>query len=108
MHATARPTRITPTDAAQAAADHLGLPTGRLTQHGDTAHIFTDNHHHLHAWLKALGGYTTRERAALGITHWTLRTHTEPRDDGSTTPIHIHASALPEEDIHPDIANAVA
>lgn len=108
MRATARPTSITPDAAAQAAADYLGLPTGRLIARDGTAHIFTDDIHDLRAWLNALGGYTTRERAGLGVTLWTLRTHTAPRTDGTTTPIHVHALALAEEHIHPDITESLA
>ncbi|KPI31391.1 hypothetical protein OV320_2607 [Actinobacteria bacterium OV320] len=108
MHATSRPTRITPQAAAQAAADYLGLPTARLTTHNDAAHIFTADMHHLTAWYRALGGTVTRERAGLGVTLWTLRTHTEPRNDGTHTPILIHCLALTTEDIDPTLTNAAA
>lgn len=108
MHATARPTRITPDAAAQAAADHLGLPTGRLTTRDDAAHIFTADLADLIAWRAALGGTVTRERAGLGVTLWTLRTHTEPRDDGTHTPILVHALALTHEPVDPALTDAAA
>ncbi|MGW0948475.1 hypothetical protein ACWD4O_38795 [Streptomyces sp. NPDC002623] len=108
MHATARPTPIIPHAAAQAAADYLGLPTGRLTTHNDTAHIFADDITHLLAWRDALGGDVTRQRAGLGVTLWTLRTHTEPRTDGTRTPILVHCLRLTDEPIHPTLADATA
>jgi hypothetical protein len=101
-------TSTEPTTAALVTADLHGLPIGRLIARNDAAHIFTDDIRHLHAWLTACGGYTTRERAGLGVTLWTLRTHTEPRSDGSRTPVLVHALALNEEPIHPDITESVA
>ena len=97
-----------PADAARATADFHGLPTGRLTSRDGAAHIFTDNINDLRAWLNACGGYVLRERAGLGVVLWTLRTHTEPRSDGTRTPITVHALALAEEAIHPDITESVA
>ena len=108
MHATARPTPITPHAAAQAAADYLGLPTGRLTTRNDTAHIFTADMTDLLAWRTALGGTVTRQRAGLGVTLWTLRTHTEPRNDGTRTPILVHCLSLTHEPVDPSLTDADA
>jgi hypothetical protein len=94
--------------AAAATADHYGLPTGRLDVRGDAAHIFTAQIADLTAWLNARGGYTTRERGAGDVTHWTLRTSTEPRGDGTTTTVRVHASALSDEDVPHELTAALA
>jgi hypothetical protein len=106
--ATTTHTSTDPTVAALVTANLHSLPTGRLIARNGAAHIFTADVHELRAWLNALGGYVTRERAGLGVTLWTLRTHTEPRSDGSTTPVLVHALTLAEEAIHPDITESVA
>ncbi|MFD1278056.1 hypothetical protein ACFQ51_56910 [Streptomyces kaempferi] len=53
-----------PTVAARVTADLHGLPTGRLTARDTAAHIFTADIHELRAWINALGGFVTRQRAA--------------------------------------------
>ena len=99
---------VNPTDAAQVTADHHGLPTGRLTAHNSAAHIFTADLADLLAWRAALGGTVTRQRAGLGVTLWTLRTHTEDRSDGSHTPILVHSLALTDEPVDHALSDAIA
>ncbi|GAX57237.1 hypothetical protein [Streptomyces olivochromogenes] len=100
--------RTDPAIDAQVTADLHGLPTGRITARDTAAHIFTADIHELRAWINALGGYVTRQRAGGAVTLWTLHTHTELRSDGSSTPVLVHALSLAGEDIHPDITEAVA
>ncbi|MFF1358706.1 hypothetical protein [Streptomyces sp. NPDC058297] len=100
--------RTDPAYAASATADFHGLPLGRLTARGDAAHIFTGQIADLATWLNARGGYTTRERAGLDVALWTLRTTTEPRGDGTTTTVHVHALALTHEDIPHELTAALA
>jgi hypothetical protein len=97
-----------PTVAALVTANLHGLPTGRLTARDTAAHIFTADIHELRAWINALGGFVTRQRAGGAVTLWTLHTHTEPRSDGSSTPVLVHALSLASEDVHPDITESVA
>ncbi|MEU7338639.1 hypothetical protein [Streptomyces sp. NPDC007074] len=97
-----------PITAARVTADLHGLPTGRLIARDTAAHIFTADVYELRAWINALGGFVTRQRAGGAVTLWTLHTHTEPRSDGSTTAVLVHALSLADEDIHPDITEAVA
>ena len=99
---------IPPADAATVTADLHGLPTGRLTSRGTAAHAFVDTIHDLTAWITARGGYTTRERAGGGLHLWTLRTSTEPRDNGDTTPIFIHVTVLDEEPVPKALTAALA
>jgi hypothetical protein len=107
MHTTIRPT-TDPVAAAQVTADLHGLPTGRLTARNTAAHIFTADLADLLAWRTALGGDVTRQRAGGGVTLWTLHTHTEPRSDGTHTPILVHSLALTHEPIDPALSDAVA
>ena len=97
-----------PTLAATVTADHHGLPTGRLTARGPVAHIFTADIDDLAAWLTARGGYTLRQAAGSGVSQWTLHTTTEPRDDGSTTPVLVHALHLDDEPVLPGLHFALA
>lgn len=99
---------ITPADAATVTADLHALPTARTVSRDNTAHVFVTTLDDLTAWLDTCGGYTTRDRAAGGLTTWTLRTHTGPRSDGSRTPIRVHATALDEEPVPDDLTNALA
>lgn len=100
--------RTSPALAAAVTIDLHGLPAGHLDTSDNAAHIFTAQVADLTAWLTARGGYTTRERGAGGITHWTLRTTTEPRGDGTTTPVLVHASALSDTDIPHELTAALA
>lgn len=100
--------RTDPATAAQVTADLHNLPIGRLTARNQAAHIFNTDTRDLDAWLTALGGHITRQRAALGITLWTLHTTTEPRTDGTRTTILVHAPALTHEPIDPHLIAAVA
>ncbi|WP_051713632.1 hypothetical protein [Streptomyces sp. NRRL WC-3626] len=83
-------------EAALVTADLNSLPTGRLAAREDTTYIFADMHELL-AWLRALGGHVTHQAAGDGVTLWTLHTHTEPRRDGSRTPVLVHALAMTTE-----------
>jgi hypothetical protein len=89
---------------AEVTADYNGLPHGRITEHDDTAHVFTTGLPELEAWFMALGGPITRQPAGQGVVHYTLRTFTE-RTHG--TRIAVHASALDTDQIDPDCADAV-
>ncbi|MFD8777474.1 hypothetical protein [Streptomyces sp. NPDC059916] len=100
--------RTSPALAAAVTIDLHGLPAVRITASDTAAHIVTAQLGDLTTWLTARGGYTTRERCAGGITHWTLRTSTEPRGDGSTTPVLVHALALTHEDVPYELVAALA
>lgn len=100
--------RTAPDVAAIVTAELHSLPTGRITQRNSAAHIFTADIDELRPWLTARGGHVTRQAAGLGVTLWTLHTTTEPRSDGTTTPVLVHALSLTHEGIHPDLLNAVA
>jgi hypothetical protein len=106
MHASIR--RTDPAIAAQTTADLHNLPVGRLTARNQAAHIFLTDLNGLDAWLTALGGHVTRQRAALGITLWTLHTATEERSDGTRTTVLVHVPALTHELIDPHLIAAVA
>lgn len=90
---------------AEVAADYNGLPHTRITQTGDTAHVFTNGLPDLELWFMALGGRITRTPAEPAVVVWTLHTDT---DHGRGAPIHIHALALDTDQIDADIAPAVA
>ncbi|MGH8917427.1 MAG: hypothetical protein ACRD0H_03665 [Actinomycetes bacterium] len=100
--------RTAPDYAAAVTADLHNLPTGRLTSRENAAHIFTNRLDDLTAWLTARGGYTTHERAAGDLTNWTLRTSTEPRADGTSTPVLVHAQALTHEPVPAELTAALA
>ena len=106
MHASIR--RTDPATSAQVAADFHNLPIGRLTARNQAAHNFVPDLHDLDAWLTALGGHITRQRAGLGITIWTLHTATEPRSDGTRTTVLVHVPALTHELVDPHLIAAVA
>lgn len=105
------PTSIRRTDpaiAAQVTADLHTLPTGRIVARNQVAHIFTADINDLLVWLTALGGHITRQHSSLGITLWTLHTHTGPRADGSRTTVLVHASTLTDESTDHALTDAVA
>ncbi|MGV2914646.1 hypothetical protein [Streptomyces alfalfae] len=99
---------ITPANAAQITADLYGLPTGRLSSRETAAHAFVDTLDDLTTWLAIRGGYTTRERAGGGLHLWTLRTTTEPRQDGTRTPVFVHVTVLDEEPVPDELTAALA
>lgn len=108
MMTTAYGFTVTPADAATVTAEVHGLPTGRLYNRPAAAHAFVDHLDDLTAWLTARGGYTTHERLAGGLVLWTLRTHTEPREDHSTTPVFVHVTVLDEEPVPYELTAALA
>ncbi|MFD5848331.1 hypothetical protein [Streptomyces chartreusis] len=97
-----------PITAAQTTADLHTLPTGRLTRHDGAAHVFLDDINGLVQWLVATGGYTTCRPAGPGVVLWTLITHTEPRSDGTATPILVHSLALAAELVPDELTTAAA
>ncbi len=97
-----------PITATQVTADHHGLPTGRLTSRDTTAHIFLESLNGLLMWMAATGGYTTRRPAGPGVVMWTLVTHTEPRADGTATPVLVHSLALDTEDVDHHLTDSAA
>lgn len=97
-----------PARAATITADLHSLPTGRLTARNSVAHIFTADIDDLEAWLNARGGYILRQPAGSGISQWTLHTTTEPRSDGTTTPVLVHALHLDDEPVLPTLHFALA
>jgi hypothetical protein len=100
-----QPTRpLGPAVKAEVTAEYNGLPHGRITQHYDTAHVFTLGLPELELWFMALGGRITPQPDGQGVVHYTLRTFTE-RTHG--TPIAVHASALVTDQIDPGCADAV-
>ncbi len=97
-----------PVTALCVTADTHSLPTDHLiTSTGRTAHVFAANVNDLQRWLNELGGHITRQPAGPGIDKWTLTTHTDFRTDGSSNPIHMHALALTDQNIHPDLTAAL-
>lgn len=97
-----------PALAATVTADNHGLPTGRTAAYDNAAHIFLDHTDGLVAWHDALGGYTTRQEAGHGVVLWTLHTSTEPRGDGTRTPVLVHALALDHELVYDALTAALA
>ena len=93
-----------PAVKAEVTAELNGLPHGRITEHHDTAHVFTTSLQELELWFLTLGGPITRQPAGQGVVHYTLRTYTE-RTHG--TRIAVHASALATDEIDPACADAV-
>jgi hypothetical protein len=97
-----------PITAAEVTATTHTLPTGRITRYDNAAHVFLDNLTGLAQWLEATGGYTTCRPAGPGLVAWTLITHTEPRGDGTATPVLVHAMALASESVPDALATAAA
>ena len=100
-----QPTRsLGPAIKAQVAAEINGLPHGRITEHHNTAQVFTAGLTDLEAWWLALGGRITHQPAGDGVVLWTLTTDT---DHGHGAPVAVHALALATDQIDADIAHAV-
>ena len=93
-----------PAVKAEVAAELNGLPHGRITEHHDTAHVFTTGLPELELWFLALGGTITPKPDGQDVVHYTLRTYTE-RTHGAR--IAVHASALATDQIDPACADAV-
>lgn len=100
--------RIDPALAATVTADRHNLPQGRLTARGSVAHIFAVDLTDLETWRLARGGYTLRQQAGSGVSQWTLHTSTDPRTDGTTTPVLVHALHLDDEPVPPALTGALA
>jgi hypothetical protein len=98
-----------PALAALVTADTHGLNTAHLiTAREGQAHVFVADLNDIRPWLNELGGHITRQPAGPDMEMWTLRTHTDFRSDGTSTPILMHALSLIGQSVHPDIVNAAA
>lgn len=94
-----------PAVKAEVTAEYNGLPTGRITEQGTDAHVFTASLDDLTAWYLALGGHIACQTAGTGVTLWTLHTTTDHTDG---IPVHVHALALDTEPVDSDLTDAVA
>lgn len=101
-----QPTRpLGPAVKAEVTADHQGLPHGRITEHDNTAHVFTNSLNDLARWFMALGGHITRQHAGPGLVLYTLHTVTEHTNG---IPVQVHTPTLDTDQLDADLHDAVA
>nr|WSZ21211.1 hypothetical protein OH837_49075 [Streptomyces canus] len=91
---------------AEVAAELNGLPHGRITAIGNTAHVSTNGLPELESWFLALGGHIRCDPAPTGegVVIWTLTTNT---DHGHGAPVLVQTFAKDTDQLDPDCADAV-